>query len=139
MSEKQSDQIRKRPSSGAMRAAKKFLHPLAGDYLQEAQVKELARIIDEEIKPVGLVSCIDYLLGIIASGKGDIADEWWDKLEVACNRVLNLECGEISPYVIEKRPDGWYWNLRELVNDEEQWTGPFSSHKRAVVHINSLA
>ena len=36
-------------TKAAMAAAKEFLHPLAGDFLQESQCKELARIIDKHM------------------------------------------------------------------------------------------
>jgi hypothetical protein len=39
-----------KPSAAAMRAARRWIQPLSGDYIQAETCKELARVIDEEMR-----------------------------------------------------------------------------------------
>lgn len=50
--QKVTEPVKKKPSPAAMNAAKKWIHPLAGDYIQEQAVQALAKVIDEEFNPV---------------------------------------------------------------------------------------
>ena len=44
-----------------MRAAREWIHPLLGDCIQAAEVRELARIIEDEVLPLLVQSEKDYL------------------------------------------------------------------------------
>ena len=57
------------------------------------------------------------------------------KLEPPAYKVADLHYP--GAYVFEKREDGWYWNLKELVDHPEQWTGPFDSKRQAVMDCGS--
>jgi hypothetical protein len=52
------------------------------------------------------------------------------KLRRAARKVSDLDYP--AAYLFEKRADGWYWNLKELAGQSDQWTGPFVSKRSAI-------